>query len=147
MRMTDGVELKGCRFLVVEDEYIIAADLAASLEAAGIEVAGPAGSVEEALTLLENNGDRLDGAVLDINLGRERVYPVAELLRARGIPFVFTTGYDDISVSNLYADVPRCQKPIDEQRLMRCLAEVRQQHRAASAKHSTTGDKSVSRTS
>src|SRR5438309_716085 len=87
--MTD--EPRGRRFLVVEDEYVIAADLAVCLQALGIEVAGPAASVAEALTLLESDGDRLDGAVLDINLGNERVYPVADVLRGRGIPFVFTT--------------------------------------------------------
>src|SRR5438270_8852311 len=94
IRLTDAVELKGRRVLVVEDEYLIAADIAASLEALGAEVAGPAASVAEALTFLERDGDRLDGAVLDVNLGKERVYPLADVLRSRGIPFVFTTGYD-----------------------------------------------------
>lgn len=122
--MTD--ELRGRRFLVVEDEYVIAADLAASLKALGVEVAGPAASVAEALTLLESDGDRLDGAVLDINLGNERVYPVADVLRGRGIPFVFTTGYDAAVVPNCYADVPRCEKPVDERRLVRFLSGVTQ---------------------
>src|SRR5947209_14372115 len=88
--LPDAIELRGRRFLVVEDEYVIAADLTASLEALGAEVAGPAPSVAAALTLLESEGDRLDGAVLDVNLGKERVYPVADVLRGRGIPFVFT---------------------------------------------------------
>jgi DNA-binding LytR/AlgR family response regulator len=122
--MSDPFELRGRRFLVVEDEYIIAADVAASLEALGIEVAGPAASVAAALTLLENDRDRLDGAVLDINLGTERVFPVADVLRGRGIPFVFTTGYDAAVVPNSYSDIPRCEKPVDEQRLARCLSGV-----------------------
>ena len=77
--------LQGCCLLVVEDEYLIAADLTASLESLGVKVIGPAASVEEALSLVENNGGRLDGAVLDINLRNERVYPVAadELARTR----------------------------------------------------------------
>jgi CheY-like chemotaxis protein len=54
--MPDAVALRGRRLLVVEDEYVIAADLTASLEALGVEVAGPAASVAEALTLLENDG-------------------------------------------------------------------------------------------
>jgi len=124
--LTDAVELKGRRFLVVEDEYLIAADIAASLEALGAEVAGPAASVAEALTFLERDGDRLDGAVLDVNLGKERVYPLADVLKGRGIPFVFTTGYDASAVPNSYADVPRCEKPVDARRLARCLFDVTQ---------------------
>src|SRR4051794_18185888 len=92
--MSDGLQLKRSCLLVVEDDYLIASDLAASLESLGYEVIGPAGSVAEALKLLEVEGSRLDGAVLDINLGNERVYPVADFLKARGTPFVFTTGYD-----------------------------------------------------
>src|SRR5436853_6439021 len=92
--LPDAIELRGRRFLVVEDEYVIAADLAASLEALGVEVVGPASSVAEALALLENDREPLDGAVLDINLGSERAYPVADVLRDLGIPYVFTTGYD-----------------------------------------------------
>jgi CheY-like chemotaxis protein len=124
--MPDAVALRGRRLLVVEDEYVIAADLTASLEALGVEVAGPAASVAEALTLLENDGGRLDGAVLDINLGNERVYPVADVLRGRGIPFVFTTGYDAAVVPDSYSEVPRCEKPVDERRLARCLSGVTQ---------------------
>jgi len=71
------------------------------------QVAGSAASVAQALTLVENDGDRLDGAVLDINLGNERVYPVADVLRGRGIPFVFTTGYDAAVVPDSYSEVPR----------------------------------------
>jgi DNA-binding LytR/AlgR family response regulator len=115
-------KLEGRCFLVVEDEYLIAADLAASLELLGAEVVGPAGSVAEALTLVENEGGRLDGAVLDINLRNERVYPVADVLAARGVPFVFTTGYDAAAVPSPYSDAPRCEKPVDKARLIRCLS-------------------------
>ena len=94
--MTDGLDKKsdGRCLLLVEDEYIIADDLALSLEQLGFEVVGPAGSVQEALDLVRRNGDRLDGAVLDINLRGERAYPIADALSDRGVPFVFTTGYD-----------------------------------------------------
>src|SRR5436190_2334693 len=126
-RMANIDELEGRRFLVVEDEYFIAVDLVVTLEALGVEVAGPAASVKEALQLLER-GDHLDGAVLDINLRNERVYPVAEVLRSRRVPFVFTTGYDAAVVPSAYADVPRCEKPVDERRLVRCLREARVAH-------------------
>jgi CheY-like chemotaxis protein len=127
--MPDALGLRGRRILVVEDEYVIAADLAASLEELGVEVTGPAASVAEALTLLEKDRHRLDGAVLDINLGNEHVYPVADVLRGRGIPFVFTTGYDAGVVPNSYRDVPRCEKPVDERRLARCLSGLTQRSR------------------
>lgn len=123
--MADPVELrKRHRILVAEDEYVTAADLADSLERLGIEVSGPVASVAEALTLLANIGDRLDAAVLDVNLGNERVYPVADLLRVRGIPFVFTTGYDASVIPAAYADVPRHEKPIDERTLARCITAM-----------------------
>jgi DNA-binding LytR/AlgR family response regulator len=117
--------LKGRRLLVVEDEYLIAADLTASLESLGVEVIGPAASVEQALSFIENNGSRLDGAVLDINLQNERVYPVADALTALGIPFVFTTGYDAVAVPAAYARAPRCEKPIDETQLVCWLSNIR----------------------
>jgi DNA-binding LytR/AlgR family response regulator len=117
--------LRGRRLLVVEDEYLIAADLTASLESLGVEVIGPAASVEEALSYIENNYGRLDGAVLDINLRNERVYPVADALTALGVPFVFTTGYDAAAVPAAYARAPRCEKPIDETQLVRWLSNTR----------------------
>jgi DNA-binding NtrC family response regulator len=100
--------------LVVEDEYIIAADLAASLEEAGVEVVGPAGSVNEALELIKRDGKRLICAVLDVNVGSQRVYPVADALIALGVPFVFTTGYDVIGIQPEYARAPRLEKPVDK---------------------------------
>lgn len=109
--------LKGCRLLVVEDDYLIATELRYSLEEAGAVVVGPAGTVRDALAVVEREGARLDGAVLDINLRDERVYPVADALAARGVPFVFTTGYDELAIPSDYARVPRCEKPIDKERL------------------------------
>jgi CheY-like chemotaxis protein len=116
--------LKGRRFLVVEDEYLIAADLTASLELLGVEVVGPAASVDEALVLVANDRGRLDGAVLDINLRNERVYPVADLLAARGVPFAFTTGYDDVVIPRAYACAPRWEKPVDKAQLVRWLSNT-----------------------
>jgi|SRR4051812_14759199 CheY-like chemotaxis protein len=115
-------KIKGRCLLVVEDEYLIAADLAASLESLGVEVIGPAASVEEALGLVATDGDRLDGAVLDINLRNERVFPVADVLTARGVPFIFTTGYDGAAVPGPYAGTPRCQKPVNNTELFRWLS-------------------------
>jgi CheY-like chemotaxis protein len=115
--------LKGRCLLVVEDEYLIAADLAASLESLGVEVIGPAASVTEALSLVKTAGSRLDGAVLDINLRNERVYPVADVLTAQGVPYIFTTGYDAIAIPDCYASAPRCEKPVDKAQLIRWLSK------------------------
>lgn len=117
-----GEVLAGKRVLVVEDEYIIASELARTLEDAGAEVVGPAGAVEDALELVASDGDRLDGAVLDVNLRDERVFPVADALAARGVRFVLITGYDETSIPQAYAAVPRCEKPVDKRQLMRLLS-------------------------
>ena len=83
--------LSGRRVLLVEDEAIIALDLAALLTDLGAVVVGPAHSVADALELL--NEGKIDCAVLDINLNGEPVYPVARALETRRIPFVFVTSY------------------------------------------------------
>lgn len=119
--------IAGRRVLVVEDEYFLADRLARDLCALGAEVVGPVPSVDDALDLVEG-GARLDGAVLDINLQGEMVYPVADALRARGVPFVFATGYDRTSIPAPYREVPRCEKPVDAQRIAAALAALRQRH-------------------
>jgi ActR/RegA family two-component response regulator len=116
--------LRGRRLLVIEDDYLIAAALERALEDRGAEVVGPAGSVEGALRLVEAEGDRLDGAVLDINLRDERVYPVADALAARGVPFVFLTGYDAQVIPDTYAGVPRSEKPVSTALLARTLLKA-----------------------
>jgi len=90
----------------------------------GFEVIGPAASVNEALALVEKVGSGLDAAILDINLRDERVYPVADRLSARHIPFVFTTGYDVAVIPENYAKVQRCEKPVSSDNLARLLSSV-----------------------
>jgi len=108
--------------LVVEDEYLVAMDIAESLQELGYEVLGPAGSVDQALGLLNKEGDRLTGALLDINIRNERVYPVADALAKRGIPFAFATGYDAGTIPDRHAEVPRCEKPVNRSQLARLLS-------------------------
>jgi len=84
--------LRDRRILVVEDEYLIAMNLQDGLENAGSVVLGPVPSVEKALKKIESE-PHIDAAVLDVNLGGALAYPVADLLAARKIPFVFTSGY------------------------------------------------------
>jgi CheY-like chemotaxis protein len=101
---------KGRRVLVVEDEYILAQDLREELERVGAEVMGPVATVAGALALLAS-GPLPYMAILDIYLGGELVYPVADALRARGIPFIFATGYDAADIPKAYSKVPRAEKP------------------------------------
>ena len=112
--------LIGRRILVVEDDYLIAGELVESLEELGASVAGPAPSATEALALMEREA-RLDAAVLDVNLGSQDVFPVADALQQRGIPFVFATGYDQWVIPTRYAGVRRFEKPIDTRTLARTL--------------------------
>ena len=109
--MTVPVSLGGRHVLVVEDDFLIGHDLAAALEELGVYVLGPVGRVDDALDLLEETTD-IDGAVLDINLGGELSYPLADALVERGIPFVFTTGYDKAAIAARFCEVPRCEKPV-----------------------------------
>lgn len=104
------------RVMVVEDDYIIAADLADMLSQLAIEVVGPVGRVAPALALIE--AESLDGAVLDIDLNGEDAYPLADALIARGKPVVFATGYDRSVIRSGYEDIPRCEKPVDGRRVV-----------------------------
>lgn len=104
--------LTGRRILVVEDEYFLADDIGKALRALGAEVAGPVGHIEDAITLL-NDGGIFDGAVLDVNIRAEPIFPIARALKSRQVPFVFTTGYDRLSIDPEFQDVRLWEKPID----------------------------------
>lgn len=110
--MTDTMlRLSGKRVLLVEDEYYIAEELAAAFAASGAVIVGPVADADDALELIEKDGV-IDGAVLDVNLQGEMVYPVADALRERGVPFVFATGYDRSHIPASFGDVPICEKPV-----------------------------------
>lgn len=115
--------ISGRRLLVVEDEYLIAWDLAAWLESKGVEVIGPVPSVADALEALEVES-LPDAAVLDINLGEEQVFPVADALRAAHVPFVFLSGYDAKVIPEHLQDAPCCLKPLNRPRLLDALAQL-----------------------
>jgi hypothetical protein len=122
--MTAGEEkslfLKGKSILLVEDEYFLVQDMAQAFLAAGAGIVGPAATVADALRLVVAS-TRVDGAVLDINLRGEMVYPLADVLAARGIPFVFATGYDRESIPNRFEDHLRCEKPVRVEKVAEAL--------------------------
>jgi CheY-like chemotaxis protein len=115
--------LRDRRILVVEDEYLIAMNLQDGLENAGSVVLGPVPSVEKAIKKIESE-PHIDAAVLDVNLGGALAYPVADLLVARKIPFVFTSGYEDNVLRSRYSGVKNCPKPYLFQAIEEALVEA-----------------------
>lgn len=105
--MTD--RLSGRRILVVEDEVLVSFMLEDMLGQLGCEVVGPAARVDQALAIID--AEEIDAAVLDVNLNGEKSYPVADALAARGVPFVFSTGYGPKGIGEAYLRHPMLQKP------------------------------------
>jgi CheY-like chemotaxis protein len=97
------------RVLVVEDELMIRMLLQDMLDDLGHTLAGEAGQIDEALALAEQAD--FDIAILDVNLGGQPISPVVEVLIARGLPFVFATGYGQRGVPEPYRMIPTLQKP------------------------------------
>jgi CheY-like chemotaxis protein len=114
---------KGFRILVVEDELLVGLALCQSLREVGAIILGPASSVGEALDLL-NATVEVDGAVLDVNLDGEMVYPVAEKLAIRGVPFVFATAYQREQHPVPFGSIPHCQKPVDASKVADALGSA-----------------------
>jgi CheY-like chemotaxis protein len=112
------------RILVVEDEYLLAEDLAETLAGLGVHVLGPVGALDEALELLEallTTDGGIDGAVLDVNLRGQLVFPLADALIARQVPYVFATGYGPEVLPERYRAAPLLQKPIQPRLLLSLL--------------------------
>jgi PAS domain S-box-containing protein len=105
------ITVTGNRIMVVEDEALVALALRESLDEMGFSVLGPFNRISEAMVALRNN--RVDAAVLDVNLGGELIYPLADVLAADHVPFVFITGYGAEEIEPRYAKVPILQKPIE----------------------------------
>ena len=120
-----GPVLAGWRVLVVEDEWLIAAQIGQVLAGAGAVVLGPAHSVEEAMALLRD-GTPPDAALLDVNLRGELVTPVARALAGLGVPFALVTAYaaDGLDEPLLRA-APRVGKPFTAAGLVRAVAWLR----------------------
>lgn len=115
------------RILVVEDEALIAVEVAAMLEGAGFEVLGPVGSVDQALALIERSG--CEAAVLDINLGSETAEPIARRLSRSGVPFMTISGYSRDQLPRGFGSAPHFAKPLDADGVVagikRCLTGIR----------------------
>jgi DNA-binding NtrC family response regulator len=111
-----SLPLARCRILIVEDEFIIAADLEQLIEGAGGIVVGPASSRAVALWLAHT--EEFDIALLDVRLNDGTAADVARLFTARRLPFVVVTGYDRVTLSSDLVAAPYMQKPIAREDLV-----------------------------
>ena len=111
--MTSATQLQSAapakRILVVEDELMIRMLLEDMLGELGYTVAAEAARIEEALEAAKNAD--FDIAILDVNLNGQPISPVADALVARGMPFVFATGYGERGLPEPYRDRPTLKKP------------------------------------
>lgn len=120
--MTEKPDLQGLRVLVVEDEMMVSMLIEDMLADLGCTVVGPASRLEEAMDLA--GSAELDCAVLDVNLGGQPIFPLADQLRERGAPFAFATGYGDAGLREVDRGTPVLQKPFREGDLARVLGEL-----------------------
>jgi len=118
-----SLAIGGNRILVVEDEPLVAMNLSTSLVELGFHVIGPYSTLAKAAAAAVEI--ELDAALLDVNLSGKAVYPVADILASKNVPFAFITGYGTEALPNKYANVPVLQKPIDQETLQILLAQNR----------------------
>ena len=116
-------ELSGLRVFVVEDESLIAMLIEDALETLDCTLVGVASNLKDALD--KAAALNFDIAILDVNLNGQPVFPVAELLTARGVPMVFSTGYGAAGVPDAFAAAPVLGKPFEQPDIARALVAAR----------------------
>jgi DNA-binding response OmpR family regulator len=107
--VTEAASLAGLRVLVVEDDMLIAVHIEEMLQDLGCIVVGPVGKLDAAMRVADH--EVLDAAILDVNIRGGNVFPVAERLRARGIPFALASGYGDWALPETFRNQLRLTKP------------------------------------
>jgi CheY-like chemotaxis protein len=127
--------LTNLKVLVVEDEALVSMLVEDMLGDLGCVVVGPAAEIEEALKLA--NDAEIDAALLDVNLGGRPIFPVADALKARGVPFAFASGYGEAGLSEGHRGALVLQKPFREADLRRVLEELATQKARKSQTTST----------
>jgi CheY-like chemotaxis protein len=118
-------DLRGLKVLIVEDSALVAMHLEDMLHEAGCEIVGTVGEIDEAMQIARHRD--LDLALLDINLHGEKVFGVADELRRRGIPFVFSTGYGARYAPPAFGDAPYLSKPFEPENLWSAIRAARRQ--------------------
>src|SRR5215204_5033677 len=120
------------RVLVVEDEALVAMLIEDMIHDSGAEMVGAASTLTDALALARDA--QADVALLDINLGGALAYPVADVLRERGVPIVFTTGYGSAGLIERFQDCPILDKPFDQPSLEHAIHTVLRSKRTSPAR-------------
>jgi CheY-like chemotaxis protein len=113
---------KGLKVFLVEDEAMIRMMVVDMLEELGHSVAAEAGSLDKALELARSS--EFDVAILDVNLNGEVIVPVAEVIQARGIPIIFSTGYGAAGLPEAFRNLPSLQKPFQLEALAAAIDDV-----------------------
>jgi CheY-like chemotaxis protein len=103
--------LNGAKVLVLEDETLVSMMVEDMLIDLGCEVVGPFAKLDQALAFMASGDGQVDAALLDVNLGGVRSFPMAEALAGKGVPFVFTTGYDESGLPDAWRGRPTLRKP------------------------------------
>jgi CheY-like chemotaxis protein len=119
--------LKGSRILVVEDSPVVGPFTADVLGELGCEVVGPAPNMAAARELVEEAA--FDAALMDVHIRGERVFPLCEMLDAKGVPYVLTSGYGDWQVPEKLEKRPRLQKPYTIAQVEKALKKLMRQKR------------------
>jgi CheY-like chemotaxis protein len=122
MTAEDPTVAAGKRVLVVEDELMIRMLLDGMLSDLGYTMAAEAGTIDEAMALAKQG--EFDAAILDVNLNGKPITPVVDILIARGLPFVFATGYGQRGVPEAYRSNPTLQKPFQVEALAQALTAI-----------------------
>lgn len=120
--MTDAL-LRERHILVVEDDFLLASELCRALEQAGATIVGPVPDLPAALDLIAS-APVVQGAILDVNLRGQMVFPAADMLIERNLPFLFATGYDQAVIPPRFCHVLRLEKPIAPPEAVRALTGI-----------------------
>jgi CheY-like chemotaxis protein len=119
----NAVDKSGQRtWLIVEDEPLVAMLVEDAIAELGLTATGPATRVDKALQLIEEH--TFAGAILDVNLAGEAVYPVATVLRERQIPFLFLTGYGEEAIRDGFHDMPIVKKPFTVEQIQTAIRQL-----------------------
>jgi DNA-binding NtrC family response regulator len=121
--MDDEISLAGMHVLVLEDDMLVAMLVEDTLQDHECVILGPVESLEEGLEIARNR--KVDAAVMDVNIGGEKVYEIAEILEARGVPFILISGYGPGAVPEAHPNWQICSKPFRAEEMMELLfAEI-----------------------